>query len=163
MKQVRYAAAGAIGLAPLVIAAAAAPSAPHAPAGHAKKVSLEVRQAPLTAACYGGTEATAYDYMSTEHFWYTVDSSVTCIGTVEYYENTYEEPGDDMRVRIWGPNLQYQAYVPGSETVSGNYFADAVRNYYGGNFHTVEVCVAMVPQSNKNIIRTGPVCDTVRG
>ena len=162
MKQVRYA-AGAIGLAPLVIAAAAAPSAPPAPAGHAKKVSLEVHQAPNAAACYGGKEATAYGFMSTEHFWYTVDSSVTCIGTVEYYENDYEEPGDDMRVRIWGPNLQYQAYVTGKEEVSGNYFADPVRNYYGGNFHTVEVCVAMVRQSNKTISRTGPICATVPG
>jgi hypothetical protein len=167
MKQVRYAAAGAIGLAPLVIAAAAAPSAPQAPAGHAKKVSLEVNQPQPDATCYGGTEASASGARSYLRFWYTVAGSRTCIGTVEYFESVYPDTiGLDARIRIWDPGLHQTYYKPGTFTLQhqdyGISWTDVIRNYYGPGYHSVEVCAATVPDSKRSLILAGPVCRTVR-
>jgi hypothetical protein len=165
MKQVRYA-AGAIGLAPLVIAAATAPSAPPAQVGHAKKVSLEVNQPQPDATCYGGTEASAYGAASYVRFWYTVAGSRTCIGTVEYFESVYPDTlGLDARIRIWDPSLHQTYYKPGKFTIQdGNYgisWTDVIRNYYGAGHHTVEVCAATVPNSKESLILAGPICKTV--
>jgi hypothetical protein len=159
MKQVRYA-IGAIGLAPLAIAPAMTPGATQPTVGHAKKVSLE---AHTDAACYGDTEVTTYGPWSLERFWYTRDGSVTCVGTVEYFESKSPFSGFDMRVRIWGPNLQYQKYVTGAFVANGVEFNDVVRNYYGGNSHSVEVCVAMVFQSHLSVVAAGPLCAKVPG
>jgi hypothetical protein len=157
MKQVRYL-VGAVGLAPLVLAATGTP--PHVGAGHAKKVSLHpVVQA---AACTGRTEAYRAVHSSYERFWYTPTSSVTCIGTVEYYDSS-GSTGLEMRVRIWGAKLQYQNYVHGTIEGNGVYFADGVHNYFGGKFHDVEVCVAAVFSGDKSLVEAGPICITVPG
>jgi hypothetical protein len=157
MKQVRYL-VGAVGLAPLALAATGTPL--HVGADHAKKVSLH----PITQAtdCLGRTEAYRAVRSSYERFWYTPNSSVTCIGTVEYYDSS-GSIGLDMRVRIWGPNLQYQNYVHGTIEGNGVYFADVVRNYFGGDFHPVEVCVAAVLSGAKSLVEAGPICITVPG
>jgi hypothetical protein len=166
MKQVRYL-VGAVGLAPLVLAPAALATAagtrPHAEPGHAKKVSLPQVHMAAAADCTGDTEAQRYRGSSYERFWYTPTSSVTCIGTVEFLWSLRSR-GLEMRVRIWGPNLQYSNYVHGTIKPSGTYFADGVHNYYGGDFHTVEVCVAAVLSGAHSIVLSpGPICITVPG
>jgi len=159
MKQVRYL-AGAAGLAPLVLGAAIAPGAPRAAAAPSASGSGETVALP-NAACGGRIEAYRAVGSSYERFWYTPTSSVTCIGTVDYYDWS-GSTGLDMRVRIWGPNLQYQNYFHGTIQGNGVYFTHAIRSYFGGNFHSVEVCVAAVLSIAKSVV-AGPICKTVPG
>jgi hypothetical protein len=172
MKRVRYL-AGAVGLVPLAVAAAAAPGAPrsaNAPAaavGKAKAVTLDL---VVNATCKGNinhqTPSHPGEFESFNSFFYKrLANSHWCIGTVNYYEGGNAGGGYDMRTRIYTPlgHRVYQHYNGGTISTlhNGISFTDGVHQSFGPGAR-IQVCTAMVSQgAAHNVVSGRVVCGSV--